>query len=95
VGIELFMNLSNSDNKNTPEYVGEVLGRIDEYNKLREYCNKQLAGISMTYNQKVEQFSETWTTKREKFNISKKKKKEPAGISTLVQAAAAPPVVET
>jgi hypothetical protein len=98
VGIELFSNLSNSDNKNTPEFVVEVLGRIDEYDKLREYCNNQLAGISMTYNQKVEQFSETWTTKREKFNISKKKNKESAGISTLAQAAdaaAAAPVVET
>ena len=95
VGIELFSSLSNSDNKNTPEFVGEVLGRIDEYDKLREYCNKHLAGISKTYNQKVEQFGETWDITREKFNISKKKKKDPAGISTLVQAAAAPPVVET
>ena len=90
VGIELFSNLSNSDNKNTPEFVGEVLGRIDEYDKLREYCNKQLAGISMTYNQKVEQLSDTWAIKREKFNISKKKKKDPAEISTPAQAAAAP-----
>jgi hypothetical protein len=95
VGIELFSNLSNSDNKNTPEFVGEVLGRIDEYDKLREYCNKQLAGVSITYNQKVEQFSETWVITREKFNISKKKKKESAEISTLEQAAAAAPVVET
>ena len=92
VGIELFSNLSNSDNKNTPEFVGEVLGRIDEYDKLREYCNKQLAGISITYNQKVEQFSEKWATTREKFNISKKKKKEPAEISTPAQTAAAPAV---
>ena len=87
VGIELFTNLSNSNNKNTPEYVGEVLGRIDEYDKLREYCNKQLSGISMTYNQKVEQFDETWAITREKFAISKKKKKEPAEISTPAQTA--------
>ena len=88
VGIELFSNLSNSDNKNTPEFVGEVLGRIDEYDKLREYCNKQLAGISMTYNQKVEQFSDTWGVTREKFNISKKKKTADVSDTTLSAAAA-------
>ena len=95
VGIELFSNLSNSDNKNTPEFVGEVLGRIDEYDKLREYCNKQLAGVSITYNQKVEQFSEIWVITREKFSISKKKKTESAGISTTAPAATAAPEVET
>jgi hypothetical protein len=71
--------------------VGEVLGRIDEYDKLREYCNKQLAGISMTYNQKVEQFSDKWVITREKFNISKKKnKKTPEVSDTTLSAAAAP-----
>ena len=96
VGIELFTNLSNSNNKNTPEFVGEVLGRIDEYDKLREYCNKQLAGISITYNQKVEQFSEKWATTREKFNISNKKNKNTAEVSeTTLSAAAAPLTAQT
>ena len=92
VGIELFSNLRR--NKNTPGFVDEVLGRIDEYDKLREYCNKQLAGISMTYNQKVEQFSDTWGVTREKFNISKKKKTADVSETTL-SAAAAPLTAQT
>ena len=86
VGIELFSNLSNSEGKNTPEFVNEVLARTDEYDKLRIYCNKQLSKISITYNQQVEQFSDKWAIEKQKFNISKKVAAVPAAAPSAAQA---------
>jgi hypothetical protein len=75
VGTELFAKLLASKNIKD-EYITEVLERIEEYHKLREYCNKQFKTISLTYNQMVPCVSKMWiiTSKKYTFTIKKVKK---------------------
>jgi len=49
VGTETFANLVNSDIEGE-KFVDEVKKQLQTYSKLCEYCNQQLAGISISYN---------------------------------------------
>jgi hypothetical protein len=75
VGIELFTKLLQSKNTQAA-YEQECLERVEEYHKLREYCNKQFKTISLTYNQTTPYVSKTWviSSKKYKFTTVKKKK---------------------
>jgi len=75
VGTELFAKLLLSKSTKD-EFIKEVLEKIEEYNKLREYCNKQFKSISLTYNQTVPCVSKMWiiTSKKYTFTVKKVKK---------------------
>jgi uncharacterized protein YllA (UPF0747 family) len=75
VGTELFAKLLLSKNTKD-EFIKEVLEKIEEYNKLREYCNKQFKSISLTYNQTVPCVSKMWiiTSKKYTFTVKNVKK---------------------
>jgi len=82
VGVELFAKLLDSQNRDE-EFVKEVLERCEEYDKLREYCNKQFKTISLTYNQTVPSISKSWAITSRKYTFTVKKvKKGVAGAST-------------
>ncbi len=49
VGIETFANLVNSDLEGE-DFVIHVEKQLEIYSKLCQYCNKQFAGISVSYN---------------------------------------------
>ena len=91
VGIELFTKLINS--KNTlVAYTDECVERVSEYNKLREYCNKQFKTISLTYNQTAPYINKTWTISSKKYTFTtvkktgKKKKSGAQGVDAEAQA---------
>ena len=73
VGAELFEKLRESKNV-SDSFVKEVLERVEEYNKLREYCNKQFKTISLTYNQTVPCISERWSISSKKYTFTAKKR---------------------
>ena len=60
-GIERFNIISETyrsykfDNENLIEFIKIIIQNVDEYNNLINYCNKQLAIISYTYNLTVQQ----------------------------------------
>jgi len=75
VGTELFAKLL--DSKNVKDlYITEVLERMEEYNKLREYCNKQFKTISLTYNQMVPCVSKMWIISSKKYTFTAKRVKK-------------------
>ena len=71
VGVEMFYQLSRCEKVNK-DFVCEVMNKLDEYNKLRVYCNEQLQEVSRTYNHQVVQFDDKWIEQREKFKLVKK-----------------------
>lgn len=74
VGIETFAKLI--DSKNTgEEFAAECIQNIEEYNKLREYCNKQFKTISLTYNQTVPCVNKSWVINSKKYIMTAKKVK--------------------
>lgn len=79
VGTELFEKLLAS-NTTKEEFITEVLERIEEYNKLREYCNKQFKTISLTYNQMAPFVSKMWVISSKKYTFTVKKHKKPVAI---------------
>ena len=70
VGIEIFAAMVNSRSIDD-EFIKEVYTHLDSYDKLRQYCNKQLAQISISYNQKVPQINAEWKVERLKAKLSK------------------------
>ena len=71
VGTEFFAKLL--DNKNINDaFIKDVIDRMDEYDKLREYCNKQFKMISLTYNQTVPSINKAWAITSKKYNFTKK-----------------------
>lgn len=86
VGVELFAKLLDSK-KTGEEFVREILEKCEEYDKLREYCNKQFKTISLTYNQTVPSISKSWAITSRKYTFTVKKvKKGAAGASATVSA---------
>jgi hypothetical protein len=88
VGTELFAKLMAC--KNIKElYIIEVIERIEEYNKLREYCNKQFKMISLTYNQMVPFVSKMWVISSKKYTLTgkrvKKEHTETASIESNIE----------
>lgn len=81
VGVDLFAKLLES--KNTQQqFIAEVLERIEEYDRLRDYCNKQFKTISLTYNQNVPHISKVFAISSKKYTFTAKKTKKdgPAAI---------------
>jgi len=62
-------NLTNSKNVGS-FFISEVKERLDEYNNLRLYCNKQLSIVSATYNNTVPQIQPDWKFISSKFKVS-------------------------
>ena len=73
VGVELFNAFNNSANIGDA-FIAEVTAHMDEYNKLRVYCNDQFANISRTYNQTVPQIDCNWHMVSRRFKMLKKDK---------------------
>jgi hypothetical protein len=71
VGVDLFRSLVNSINQKE-QFLDELMSKLIEYRKLRDYCNELFANISRTYSQTVPQIDDNWEIKTKKFNISKK-----------------------
>lgn len=67
VGIDLFKRLLASNNIGEL-FMTEVIAQIDEYDKLRVYCNELFAVISNTYTMTVPQITSNWISITEKFN---------------------------
>jgi len=72
VGIELFAKLINNKDKDQA-FLDVVLTSHGEYNKLREYCNKQFKTISITYNQTVPYINKSYTIVTKKYKITTNK----------------------
>ena len=81
VGIENFNTIYQSA-RNLPNlicvaagnaFLEEVNSKITILNNLREYCNNELAKISVTYNNKVLYLTNLWEIKSKKYNISELK----------------------
>jgi hypothetical protein len=68
VGIELFTNLCNSTNKSL-DFNRELEQQLKEYRRLCDYCNKQLANISISFHMMVEQIDENWQVNKVKFSV--------------------------
>jgi len=92
VGIELFAKLLQSANIIQAAYEQECLDRVEEFHKLREYCNKQFKTISLTYNQTTPYVNKTWNISSKKYTFTTVKKKKAsaseAGASTSTSASA-------
>ena len=68
VGTELFADLVLEDrDKKTVAFVQYVERKMTEYDNLRLYCNKQLAKVSVSFNQSVPQLDEKWHKSAVKF----------------------------
>ena len=72
VGTEMFQRLITSPYRNI-QFLALVLDQFSQLDKLRVYCNKQLATVSATYNQSVPQIKPTYETHRIKFSIRSQK----------------------
>jgi hypothetical protein len=72
VGTEFFAKLLDN-NTVLDEYIKIVIERMEEYDTLREYCNKQFKTISLTYNQTVPSISKSWAISSKKYTFTKKK----------------------
>jgi hypothetical protein len=100
VGIDMFNRLMANTNVNEL-FVNDVREQIEEYNKLRIYCNGLFAVISNTYGTTVPQISTGWARLSEKFNSKSLKKIDseaeplvpvPAAAAAAAAAAHAAPV---
>ena len=75
VGIETFASLIEL-NTFGAEFIASAIARIDEYNKLRDYCNKQFKTISLTYNHTVPYINKLWAITSKKYTITTIKRKK-------------------
>ena len=67
VGIDMFNRLIANEHVDEV-FVNEVRDQVEQYNKLRIYCNGLFAVISNTYSMTVPQITDTWVRLSEKFN---------------------------
>jgi hypothetical protein len=74
VGIELFAKLLNDDLAQSSfklsynkMFVENVINKVGEYNKLREYCNEQFKTISLTYHHTVPFIDEMYMISTKKY----------------------------
>ena len=70
VGIDFFQSLVSSSLNGEPFYK-LFTTKVEEFHKLRVYCNEQFAIISNTYSQAVPQIDETFSVANKKFTIKK------------------------
>ena len=66
VGIEnfnLFVNTSLSD------YLNIINAKIEEFDNLRIYCNKEFAKISIAYNHKALYINDLWQIENKKYKV--------------------------
>ena len=84
VGTELFAKLLASINVKE-SFASEVIVHVGEYNKLREYCNKQFKAISLTYNQTVPCVSKMWTITTKKYTFTLKRVKKDTATTDEVE----------
>lgn len=66
VGIEnfnLFVNTSSSD------YLNIINAKIEEFDNLRIYCNKEFAKISVAYNHKAVYINDLWQIENKKYKV--------------------------
>ena len=73
VGIELFTNLANSTNQGI-DFNAEIKEQMTNYRKLCDYCNEQLAEISISYNVTVEQIGAEWKLENKLMSIRNARK---------------------
>ena len=73
VGIELFTNLANSTNQGI-DFNAEIKEQMTNYRKLCDYCNEQLAQISISYNVTVEQIGAEWKLENKLMSIRNARK---------------------
>ena len=70
VGIDFFQSLISSSLTGEPFYT-LFTTKVEEFHKLRVYCNEQFAIISNTYSQAVPQIDENFSVDNKKFTIKK------------------------
>jgi hypothetical protein len=78
-------------------YEQECLDRVEEFHKLREYCNKQFKTISLTYNQTAPYVNKSWNISSKKYTFTVVKKtstKKQVADAVLVGDTEADAVVE-
>ena len=64
-------NLGNTSTTNKlDEFVKEINQKILNLDNLRDYCNKEFAKISVTYNNRVPQISDLWIIESVKCKIN-------------------------
>ena len=63
----VYRNLINQD---TLQFMNSLNEKITTLDNLRDYCNKRLAKISVTYNTSVIYINDTWQLTRRKYNVS-------------------------
>jgi hypothetical protein len=68
VGIDFFNRLLANKNEGDL-FIVDVLEQVEQYNKLRLYCNGLFAVISNTYSMSVPQITENWFVLNERFNM--------------------------
>jgi hypothetical protein len=83
VGTELFAKLLMCNNVHDV-YIREVNDRVEEYNKLRDYCNKQFKMISLTYNKTVPFVSKMWVISSKKYTLKGKIVKKDTDVEVNV-----------
>jgi len=76
VGIEMFAHLISEENKSISQdmFINLLKTKIKEYRILCDYCNKQFATISISYNNTVMQIGDKWNITTKKFGLAKTKK---------------------
>ncbi len=60
----------NIINQETLQFMNSLNEKIITLDNLRDYCNKRLAKISVTYNTSVISINDTWQFTRRKYNVS-------------------------
>ena len=85
VGIDFFETLIQSK-LNNDAFVAYVNGKIDEFHKLRLYCNEQFAIIGNTYSQMVPQIDDNFEMMNEKFTVKKSTKIKSKGKAKMSES---------
>jgi hypothetical protein len=67
VGIDFFNRILTNVNVGGV-FIADVIEQVEQYNKLRHYCNGLFAVISNTYGMSVPQITENWSRLTDKFN---------------------------
>uniref|UniRef100_A0A6C0IIX7 RING-type domain-containing protein n=1 Tax=viral metagenome TaxID=1070528 RepID=A0A6C0IIX7_9ZZZZ len=82
VGTEFFAKILESVNVQEA-FITEVITQCEEYDRLRDYCNKQFKAISLTYNQTVPCVSKNFVITSKKYTFTVKKVKKTAEANEI------------
>lgn len=89
VGIETFQYITTievnySDEASCTHFINETLDKIVKFTQLRNYCNDQMATISVSYNMTVPYYNKAWYKETNKYTLSDiKERKELASKKNL------------